>query len=336
VDPNDLPVRPPFSDLFPVRPTIREKVAMSMREDGYDASKPINVWRQEGIVVDGHTRRLAAIEAGVEVLICLRDFRDEDEALDYAIRSQRDRRNMTDAELLCLVEAVDRRRKAGRPSELASSQANSPSGKSSEQTADLIGTSRDKVEKARTINDYTDQTGDTEIKEAVKTGKLTINKACKRVKEKRNRNPRTDQERLEARKPILDRMNGEDGHHGNSNGNGHATDRPTRREADDEESAWLAKLPLWNKVQQARLRDDAMIYRAIKPCLNSMLDTVRETAGIYSPHLAPQLYAAVQRLASIPGPEHWQACPKCKGEGVLAGEGRCNRCNGGGYKIPGL
>src|SRR4051794_4925547 len=65
------------------------------------------------MVLIGHP---AAIKAGVESLAYLRDFADEDEALLYAIASQRDRRNLTDAELVRCVEALDDlKSEGGRP-----------------------------------------------------------------------------------------------------------------------------------------------------------------------------------------------------------------------------
>src|SRR5262245_37177147 len=58
-------------------------------------------------------------------LVCYRDFTDEDEALDDAIANQRDRKNLTDAECLRLVEVVHARRQMGgdRRSEEAKSKA---------------------------------------------------------------------------------------------------------------------------------------------------------------------------------------------------------------------
>lgn len=133
--------------------------------------------------MDGHTRRLAAIEAGVDVVVCFHDFRDEDEAMDYAIANQRDRRNLDDAELMSLVQAVDRRKRAGRPEkELASPDANF--GRSDTQTAELTGTSPKKVSKIRAIADHAEKTGDSEEKDAVLAGTMSINRAERQVRAK--------------------------------------------------------------------------------------------------------------------------------------------------------
>jgi ParB family chromosome partitioning protein len=188
VSPSDLVTRPPFSDLFSVRPKLQETIAQSMREKGFDPSKPINVWRQENTVVDGHTRHGAAIDAGIKVLVCYHDFKDEDEAMDYAISNQRDRRNLSDAELFSLIQAVDKRRKRGGDTKSetarkskASREAFDPPAKTAEATAKTIGTSRSKVEKARAIIGHAEKTGDVTELHAVKAGRLSIHRAAKSV-----------------------------------------------------------------------------------------------------------------------------------------------------------
>src|SRR5262245_9459127 len=93
VHPSDLVVREPFSILFPPQPELRKKIADSLVESGFDVSKPVIVWSRGRVLLDGHTRRDAAIDVGVDVLVVYRDFVDEDAALAYAIACQRDRRN---------------------------------------------------------------------------------------------------------------------------------------------------------------------------------------------------------------------------------------------------
>jgi hypothetical protein len=69
-----------------------------MEKNGFDNFKPIDVW--QGIVIDGNSRFKAAIMAGIkEVAVYEHNFRNQEEALEYAIHNQRDRRNITDAEI---------------------------------------------------------------------------------------------------------------------------------------------------------------------------------------------------------------------------------------------
>jgi hypothetical protein len=85
-----------------------------MKIHGYDPSQPVTDWNR--ILVDGHTRPNAALEIGIEeVPVCGKQFADEQEALEYAIHNQVDRRNLTDGDILRLVETLDIRYKVGRP-----------------------------------------------------------------------------------------------------------------------------------------------------------------------------------------------------------------------------
>jgi hypothetical protein len=125
--------RAPFNGLFPINPKIQEAIAEDMEEHGFDESKPIDVWQEEMVVLDGHTRLAAAEEKGFEtVFIHCHSFPNEGLALEYAIHNQRDRRNFTDADIMRCVEVLDKRETAGRPKkELGSTQPNKKGAKGS-------------------------------------------------------------------------------------------------------------------------------------------------------------------------------------------------------------
>ena len=169
----DVRTASPFKDLFAVKPAVLAGIIESMKKIGYDKAFPIVIWGGHGgVVVDGHTRLQAAKDAGLlEVAVVARDFDDELTALEYAIDCQRNRRNITDDELLACVNALDERKKIGRPGKTAPHGA--ISGRSSEATARLLGISRTKVERIRTVNDH----GTAEMKKAIASGKMSINKA---------------------------------------------------------------------------------------------------------------------------------------------------------------
>ena len=79
----------PFCNLFPIRETVLSKIIDDMKKNGFDAGHPIVVWNMT--VVDGHTRLRAALAAGIETVpVGCRNFTDEDEALEYAIKIQRE------------------------------------------------------------------------------------------------------------------------------------------------------------------------------------------------------------------------------------------------------
>jgi protein gp37 len=194
-NPDQLRTRPPFSDLWPIDPRVQTAITEDMAYNGFDASKPIDVWREPDAVmtvIDGHTRLQAAIINGLAVAYFEHDFADEDEALEYAIKTQRDRRNLTDADLLHLVEMLDSRRQAGRP-KLAQPCANN--NKSSRETADLLGVSSRKVEQTRTVLDNAPEP----IKAQVAAGQMTINHAYNEVRAIRQYG-----EALEELRPRID------------------------------------------------------------------------------------------------------------------------------------
>jgi len=88
----------PFRELFPIKQSEYEKIKKSMYVKGYDVSHPIVVWGGHNMtVVDGHTRLAAAKELDfLEIPVIVKEFKDEAEALEYAINSQVNRRNLTD------------------------------------------------------------------------------------------------------------------------------------------------------------------------------------------------------------------------------------------------
>ena len=163
----------PFKDLFPIKETVLNEIAEDMKQNGYDYAHPIIIWAGHKVtVVDGHTRLKAALKIGLsKVPITLKEFANEDEALQYAIRSQSNRRNLTDAELLNCISQLDKRNPAGRPSKTPSREG--VSGESAKHTADLLGISRAKVERLRAVNDH----GSDKVKNAVASGKMSVYKA---------------------------------------------------------------------------------------------------------------------------------------------------------------
>jgi len=167
-----------------------------MAANGYDQSQPIIVWdrtAEEGnknalYIVDGHTRKCAAAKAGISrVPVVKMNFPTEEEALQYAIHNQRDRRNITDADLIRCIELVDSRKPRGgdRKRDAAKSiGASEPIDfkSSAQQTAGIVGTSEAKVKKARTVIDHADD----KTRQEVESGEKSIHKAYQETQQKRS------------------------------------------------------------------------------------------------------------------------------------------------------
>jgi len=165
----------PFRDLFPVEDELVKKLYWDMQKNGFDTSKPIVLWKGKSVVIDGHTRLRAARKAGLyDVPVVMKDFEDVEDALEYAIKSQRNRRNLADKEILQCIAALDKRKdKIANLKQNRTEARNQASGKSAEETAKILGIGKSKVEQARTVLDKAPE----EIKDAVKSGKISINSA---------------------------------------------------------------------------------------------------------------------------------------------------------------
>ena len=141
------------------------------------------------VLVDGFTRTQAAKEAGrLTVTAYLHAFASVEEARDYAIHTQRDRRNLSDAEIMSVLSLIDKKVTGFKTSSsLAPDGANGgPLAKTAQRTAKEIGTSTRKVERARKV------ASDPEVAAAVRRGELSINKAYEQVRQKEKSEIETD------------------------------------------------------------------------------------------------------------------------------------------------
>lgn len=173
----------PFSSLFSIKPEVFEAIKADMAVNGFDPSKPVNVWRKPDdtrVLIDGYTRVRAAEELGLlRVTAYEKTFATEAEALAYAIHTQRDRRNLSDAELLRLIELVDQPQTGFNTSVAPIGATEGKASKTATITADAIGISARKVERARAV------LSDTEEAAAVRRGEKTIHQAAEAAKAKR-------------------------------------------------------------------------------------------------------------------------------------------------------
>jgi ParB family chromosome partitioning protein len=171
----DITINEDFSSLFPIREDMLNEISERMRESGYDKSWPVHIWKEEDILVDGHTRRLAALNAGlIEIPTFEHSFVSLEEAIEYAISCQTSRRNLNDAELFSALSKLDQLKSPGKKAE----DSQEEKGKSSEKLAAKLNTSPRKIEKARAVQ----KQGTDEIKEAVSAGKISLNKAYQEIK----------------------------------------------------------------------------------------------------------------------------------------------------------
>lgn len=225
----------PFSILFPKRPLVVNAIKEHMEEYGFDSAFPLVLaegpWTDEPVLIDGHTRLEVADDICItNIPTITKFFKTEDDALEYAIHNQRDRRSLTDTEIFSCLEVLNQRKQrgglrdmavdpdTGRFTAKAPSGANAdtlfeppaptdqsfiPTGKSSVKAAEMLGISPRKVERARAV-----MAEDTppEIKKAVLSGEKSINRAYEEVREIKKNTP-LPQKKETPYKPTFNETN---------------------------------------------------------------------------------------------------------------------------------
>lgn len=177
-----ITVHPTFQSLLPINEKELANIVSDMEENGFDKSKPVCVWREENVLIDGYTRFTAAREAGLtEIYKYEMSFETEQQALEYAMKQQLNRRNLNDAGKLLLIEKLDNLRNPGRKSS-DSDDEDEPRGKSAQALAETLGIGTRTVERARHVLANADE----ETLEEVRSGKTSINQAAKKIKQQKD------------------------------------------------------------------------------------------------------------------------------------------------------
>lgn len=204
----DIKLDPEFQALFPLDEDMVVDVARSIEESGFDPTQPLVVWKEEGSLLDGHTRYAAAQKAGLfDVPVFYKSFSDRDAAMFYALGLQLFRRNLSQQQL---IFAADRLIKLGEKNGnvrikdiRASLEKRLDIGK--ETAKKIIAVARDE-----------------EAREAVESGEKTINQAYKDM-DKREYTREAREEEPSGEQPAAELEVSEDGV---ADGAGEAYDGP--------------------------------------------------------------------------------------------------------------
>ncbi|MCP3942628.1 MAG: ParB N-terminal domain-containing protein [Desulfobacteraceae bacterium] len=176
---SELNVQDPFSSIFPIGNETLESIQQNMETNGFDEVFPIIVWEGKNIVVDGHTRFNAAKAVGLkEVPVQFKTFESEDDAILYSFHIQRNRRNISDEDILNCLALLDTIHGStpmdGNKEKLNKKETN-------EMRANQLGISPHKVDKARKVMEH----GNDEIRESINSGEKSINKAFQQIQDDR-------------------------------------------------------------------------------------------------------------------------------------------------------
>ncbi|WP_321494866.1 ParB N-terminal domain-containing protein [uncultured Desulfobacter sp.] len=176
VNPDTLTTRHPFDKLFPIQKETLAAISQNMETHGYDPVFPLVVWEEENVVVDGHTRFAAARNMNLDqVPVVYKSFEDEDDALLYTFHIQRNRRNMSDDDIIKCLSVLDTMHKKDKTDQKTTRKVEN------EIRAKELGISAQKVDKARKVMEY----GSPDIQEQVQSGEKSINKAFNEVQAQR-------------------------------------------------------------------------------------------------------------------------------------------------------
>lgn len=198
----ELKINPRFEKFSPKKkPDEIEKLRESLKEKGYIGS-PILTWH--GFIVDGHNRYKMCRELGIEIdlnenveEINLGENAEEIDAMDWMLTHQLSSKNLSVGEKLAMTEEF--KKEVALDNSKKKSEAGKNYGKGMNNSITPIG------EKLSTHETWTDnqiakkagvgtgsvarynkimKSNDEELKEQVKTGQVTVNKAYEEVRKR--------------------------------------------------------------------------------------------------------------------------------------------------------
>ena len=184
----NITIDPEFKALIP--PLAAEELAQLQSNIITEGCRdPLVTWR--GVIIDGHNRFEICTTNGIEFQVVTKDFDDRSSAIEWIIRNQFGRRNLSPYErtrlALRLEEAIKGRAKANQHAGINQHSLPQNSAEPSrhietrEEIAKLAGVSRDTVDKVKQI----EKSAAPEIKAALANGEISINKAHLTVKVKK-------------------------------------------------------------------------------------------------------------------------------------------------------
>lgn len=172
----DIHLHNDFRKMFRVDQNTLDRITESIRKDGFDITQPLHLWlfEEKFYLLDGHTRLLAAIAAGLSKVPghVHTEITTYEQAYAYALRLQVNRRNLSEGELLQVIEILVKDIKTDKKSN------EDLTGRINDIIAEQVDLSPRSVQKYRTVlKEASDET-----KEKISKGELSVNQAYKTVK----------------------------------------------------------------------------------------------------------------------------------------------------------
>ena len=157
-----------FKNVFQQENDKVAEIANDMRVNGFDKSRPIIV-TEAYIIVDGHSRFMAAKKAGLEkVPVIIKKFDSRDETIEYEYKMQLNSRRLTDGEYFAAFLKLDEIRRSNPNAQGSSDEA---IGRQLNKSARQVCKMREIAKKA-----------DASLLENIQNGSISINKAYELIK----------------------------------------------------------------------------------------------------------------------------------------------------------
>ena len=175
-----------FKNVFQQETDKVTEIANDMRANGFDRTRPIIV-TEENIIVDGHSRFLAAKKAGLkQVPVIVKKFDSRNETIEYEYKMQLNSRRLTDGEYFAAFLKLDAIRKSGKD---AGGNGDKAIGRQLNKSARQVCKMREVARKARP-----------ELLEKIKSGETSINAAYEQIKARERK--QTVPEKTESGKTV--------------------------------------------------------------------------------------------------------------------------------------
>ena len=198
-----LNINPKYRDLIPPisQDEYKELEASLLKEGCRDA---LVTW--DDTILDGHNRYEICQKHGIGFKMLEKEFDNEAEAKFWIIRNQLARRNLPPQERVRLAlllkpaieeKAKEKQKEAGGPVPQKSAKAVIDT---RQEIANLAGVSHDTVRKVEVI----EKEGTPEVREAVRKGEMSVNKAFKAT-----RNPKPKKPIVQTKPLAIEKVNDE-------------------------------------------------------------------------------------------------------------------------------
>ena len=193
---NKINTAEPFTNLFRIYEEDYRDILKDMESNGFDPNEPLLLWKEEDVVIDGHTRLKSAKECGIkDIPVNLLSFEDEQSAIRYSVKRNKNKgRRTTAGDNFRLMKIMDNPgsqggdhcseeyKKQNLNLNFASNEAKEAK-ESAKQTAKLIGIGYTNIIKMRTILNY----GTEEDIEDVENDEMSIDAAWKEAKREKEK-----------------------------------------------------------------------------------------------------------------------------------------------------